>query len=202
MVSSSLMSSRAPTSSQVTSGTVAKPSLLADGCMLAREAWKSDIRMDKLASVSSDRVSVFFRRCSRFLRSASWKEHVSLQRSTLQRTTPELRSDMKLRHHQAGRMEPGGMEATTWDLEVALQVLNQNFKEKTCGWGQVGSPPAPFLDYIQRKCVSGWFWLVPRAFTNQRYPSDFTTNLLASSFSQRLPRLKGSPGDGRRNIWP
>lgn len=62
MVSSSLMSCRAPTSSQVTSGTVAKPSLLAEGCTLAREAWKSAMRRERPPRISSDRVWVFFRR--------------------------------------------------------------------------------------------------------------------------------------------
>ncbi|KAF3842416.1 hypothetical protein F7725_024367, partial [Dissostichus mawsoni] len=65
MVRSSLMSCSAPTSSQVTSGTVAKPSLLAEGCTLARDAWKSDMRMERPASSSSDRVSVLFSSCSR-----------------------------------------------------------------------------------------------------------------------------------------
>lgn len=65
MVSSSLMSCRAPTSSQVTSGTVAKPSLLAEGWTLAREDWKSDMRMDRLANSSSDSVSVFFNRSNK-----------------------------------------------------------------------------------------------------------------------------------------
>lgn len=77
IVSSSLMSCRAPTSSQVTSGTVAKPSLLAEGCTLAREAWKSDIRMERLPKRSSDRVSVFFRRDNSCHRSACWIDHVT-----------------------------------------------------------------------------------------------------------------------------
>lgn len=77
MVSSSLMSRRAPTSSQVTSGTVAKPSLLAEGCTLAREAWKSDIRMARLPRRSSDRISVFFRRHNSCCRAATWTEHLT-----------------------------------------------------------------------------------------------------------------------------
>jgi len=39
-LSSSLTSSRAPTSSQVTSGTVAKPSLFSDGCTTLRASWR------------------------------------------------------------------------------------------------------------------------------------------------------------------
>ncbi|KAF3842422.1 hypothetical protein F7725_024373, partial [Dissostichus mawsoni] len=71
MVRSSLMSCSAPTSSQVTSGTVAKPSLLAEGCTLARDAWKSDMRMERPASSSSDRVSVLFSSCSSLLHLSS-----------------------------------------------------------------------------------------------------------------------------------
>lgn len=78
MVSSSLMSCRAPTSSQVTSGTVAKPSLLAEGWTLDREARKSDMRMDRPASSSSDRLVVFFNNCRRCHRSPCWTRHHAL----------------------------------------------------------------------------------------------------------------------------
>lgn len=79
MVSSSRTSCSAPTSSQVTSGTVANPSLLAEGCTLARESWKSDMRMDKPASFSSDRVSVLFSRHSTLHSSPCWTQHITRQ---------------------------------------------------------------------------------------------------------------------------
>lgn len=74
MVRSSLMSCRAPTSSQVTSGTVAKPSRLAEGWTLDREARKSDMRMARPASCSSESVAVFFNNCSRCHRSPCWTQ--------------------------------------------------------------------------------------------------------------------------------
>lgn len=79
MVSSSRTSCSAPTSSQVTSGTVANPSLLAEGCTLARESWKSDMRMDKPASFSSDTVSVLFSRHSTLHSSPCWTQHKTRQ---------------------------------------------------------------------------------------------------------------------------
>lgn len=74
IVSSSLMSCRAPTSAHVTSGTVAKPSLLAEGWTLAREAWKSDMRMDRPASSSSDSFLVVFSSCKRCHSSFCWTQ--------------------------------------------------------------------------------------------------------------------------------
>lgn len=71
MVSSSLMSSRAPISAHVTLGTVTKPSLLAEGWTEDRATMKSFNSMHSPCSCSSERGSWFLSNLSRLCNS-SW----------------------------------------------------------------------------------------------------------------------------------
>lgn len=125
MVSSSRTSCSAPTSSQVTSGTVANPSLLAEGCTLARESWKSDMRMDKPASFSSDRVSVLFSRHSTLHSSPCWTQHITRQGNA-----------------EAGNpVESFCIRNAAQQSECGISGLHKNMKQKRgsdaytcCGW--------------------------------------------------------------------
>lgn len=70
MVSSSLMSSRAPTSAHVTLGTVTKPSLLAEGWTEDKATMKSFSSMHSPCSCSSERGSWFLSNLSRLCNSS------------------------------------------------------------------------------------------------------------------------------------
>lgn len=70
MVSSSRMSSRAPTSAHVTLGTVTKPSLLAEGWTEDRATMKSFNSMHSPCSCSSERGSWFLSNLSRLCNSS------------------------------------------------------------------------------------------------------------------------------------